>query len=114
MRETKGTTGARRSVVDAPAPARVGLVVIHGAALAINAHLLSRWADGLFGAAMYLLALTAATLTAGVVVAALIGVWDERPHVPRTARSGPTIPCHSCGGVMIPSGPGWICEACDR
>ncbi len=115
MGETRITAAQRRSSTERASAARTWLVVVHGAAFACNAWMLSRWAGGLFGAALFLLAVTLATLTIGIAAAALVGRWEDRSLPARPALHGAaTIPCTSCGGGMVASGPGWICELCDR
>lgn len=84
-----------------------------GSALAYLSLSASQATTGYPQAAMFLLAILAATLTLGVATAVGLHAWPEEVGVVG-GRHLPVHACHGCRRPMVELHSAWVCGHCDR
>jgi hypothetical protein len=82
--------------------------------------------DGVLGAGAFIIAVFAAVVTVGLVMAVAMNLLAERsddrmlaprPRLARRRAPGGdrgAVTCSSCGRAMVRSDRIWLCERCDR
>ena len=88
--------------------------IIVGALAVAGAFALSAIDDGTVGAGALILAMFLAVITAGLVAAAAVDHWVDRPAVnPVMAAQAAAARCSSCRRTRISMGGMWACPKCD-
>lgn len=97
-----------------------------GATIAAVAAVVSTVDDGALGAGAFVIAIFAALVTLGFVMAVAVNALVERsddrlsyprPRLLRKRAAGgdpPGVTCSSCGKGMVRTDHIWLCERCDR
>jgi hypothetical protein len=106
--------GTARASFGSWAPARVVLIVVHGASVATGAYLLSRLAGGMVEGGAFLLAVLMAAVTLGLAIASAVnGAQDRLPRPPSAAPRRRSTRCHGCHRPLLPLHGAWVCPTCD-